>query len=396
MRDFQWTSPTEFFFGRGAQDKIGSWAKREGISRALLVYGQGHAVKSGLIGQVRASFADAGIEVEELGGVRPNPKVELVYEGIAIAREKGCDLVVGIGGGSALDTAKAIAVGTLYEGDVWEIYEGPDPAPDAIVPALPIAAVLTIPAAGSEASNSSVLSCDEKGLKVGTHGDFIRPKAAFMNPELTLSLPAWQTFSGIADMCAHIMERYFSASEDVPVTDEISLGLLRSIRSEALVLLDDPDDYDARANIMWASTLAHNGLCGRGRVEDWASHGLQHALSAVKTEVTHGAGLAVIFPAWMRHVYLERPERFVQFGKGLFGLEPTGDDKADALAAIDALQAFFTSLGMPATLDEFGFVRADVDAIVDSLHRSKGDAFGSFKRLTMDDARAIYLSAFAE
>ena len=231
---------------------------------------------------------------------------------------------------------------------------------------------------------------------MGTHGDFIRPKAAFMNPEFTLSLPAWQTFSGLTDMCAHIMERYFSASEDVPVTDEISLGILRAIRENALILLDNPDDSDARANIMWASTLAHNGLCGRGRVVDWASHGLEHALSAVKTDVTHGAGLAVIFPAWMRYVYRERPERFVQFGKGLFGLEPTGDTDADALAAIDALQAFFTGLGMPATLDEFGFTADDVDAIMDSLHRSKGDAFGSFKRLSMDDARAIYLSAFAK
>ena len=392
MRDFQWISPTEFVFGHAAEERIGAWASEHGFTRALVVYGRGHVERSGLLARVLASLDASGIEHVEMGGVRPNPEVTSVRRGIELAREHGIDLIVPVGGGSTIDCSKAIAGGTLYDGDVWDFYQKPNPR--AIERAIPLAVVLTIPAAGSEGSNSSVISNDELGLKSGLHSDLVRPRVAFMDPELTLTLPAWQTFSGITDMCAHIMERFFSASEDVPVTDEIALGLLRSIRACALRLLRDPSDYDARANIMWASTLAHNGLAGRGREEDWASHALEHELSALHTDVTHGAGLAVMFPAWMRYVCDARPERFVRFGRELFGIVPTGDDLADAQAAIDRLQEFFVSMGMPRTLADLGFVPDDVERMLPTLRQNKGDAFGSFKKLSIDDSRQIYLSAF--
>jgi alcohol dehydrogenase YqhD (iron-dependent ADH family) len=328
----------------------------------------------------------------ELGGVRPNPEVGLVRKGVALAKDAGVDLVLPIGGGSVMDCSKAIALGSLYDGDVWDLYDKPNPVPAKV--ALPLAAVVTIPASGSESSDSSVISNDELGLKSSCKGDFIRPKAAFMDPELTLSLPAWQTAAGITDMFAHIMERFFSATGDTCVTDGISLSLMRSIRSAAMRVMADPSDYEARADIMWAGTLAHDGLCSCGRSQDWVSHGLEHELSAAKPSVTHGAGLAVMFPAWMRYCHEGNERRFIQMGREVFGLVTTGDDDADALAAIECLQGFFCSMGMPRYLDDFGFVPGDVDAMLPTLVANKGETFGSLRRLDADDAKAIYLSAF--
>lgn len=392
MRNFSWIAPTRFVFGKGVESEIGAWAKAEGYKRALVVYGGGHVVRSGLLGTVTKSLEDAGIECVEMGGVRPNPEVTTVREGIRLAREKQVDFVVPVGGGSVIDCSKAVAIGARLDRDIWDVF-----APEVheeFTDVLPLAVVLTIPAAGSESSDSCVISNDELGLKSAITSDLIRARVAFMDPELTMSLPAWQTFAGVTDMCAHIMERFFSCSEDVISTDSIALALLRSVRAEALKLLRDPKDYDARANIMWLGTLAHNGLAGNGREEDWGSHGLEHELSAVDAKVTHGAGLAVIFPAWMRYVCGERPERFVQFGREVFGLIPTGDALEDARNAIDSLQEFFVSLGMPRYLDEFGFTRADIDKFLVGLRENQSETFGSFKRLTMDDARAIYESAF--
>lgn len=393
MKDFEWTSPTQFVFGHSAEEKVGPWASKQGLRKAIVIYGQGHVIRSGLLERICSSLDAAGIARVELGGVRPNPKIEKVREGIELAKAEGVDLVVPVGGGSTIDTGKAIAAGSLYDGDAWDFFRRPDPVTPTA--ALPIAAVPTLPAAGSESSDSVVIQNDQTRTKSSFHGDFVRPRVAFMNPELTLSLPAWQTFSGITDMCAHIFERFFSATKDVPVSDGIALSLLRSIRSEANKLLANPADYDARASIMWASTLAHNGICAIGRSEDWASHGLEHELSAAKPTVTHGAGLAVIFPAWMRYVRKQNPARFALLGREVFGLAPTGDADADALAAIDQVQLFFTSLGMPRYLDEFGFTREDVDGLVESVAKTKGRRFGDFQKITPEDARAIYLSAFA-
>ena len=394
MLDFEWMSPTEFVFGRDAESKVGPWVRDHGYKKAMVTYGKGSVVKSGLLDRVKASLEAAGVDYVELGGIRPNPEVTTAREGIRIAKEAGVDVMIPVGGGSTIDCSKAIAVGALYEGDVWDLYDARvDATPQA---ALPLAVVLTIPAAGSEASNSSVLSNDELGLKEGTSGDFNRPKVAFMNPVLTETLPPYQTAAGITDMCAHIFERFFSDTGDTPVSDGISLALLRAIRGAAYRVMRDPHDYDARAEIMWAGTLAHNGICARGRAEDWMSHGLEHELSASKTEVTHGAGLAVIFPAWMRHVAHVDPRRFIQLGREVFGLVTTGDDMADAMAAIDAVQGFFCDLGMPRYLDDFGFVPADIEEMILRFIQIKGGQWpvGSFMPLAEDDVRAIYLSAF--
>ena len=394
MLDFEWMSPTEFVFGRNAEGKVGAWIRDHGFKKAMVTYGQGSVVRSGLLDRVKASLDEAGVAYVELGGIRPNPEVSVAREGIRIAKEEGVDILVPVGGGSTIDCSKAIAAGSLYDGDVWDLYDTRvDVKPTR---ALPLAVVLTIPAAGSEASNSSVLSNDELGLKQGTKGDFNRPRVAFMNPELTETLPPYQTAAGITDMCAHIFERFFSDTCDTPVSDGISIGLLRAIRGAAIRVMDDPCDYDARSELMWAGTLAHNGICARGRNEDWMSHGMEHELSASKPEVTHGAGLAVIFPAWMRHVAHVNPRRFIQLAREVFGLATTGDDMRDAMAAIDCVQDFFTSLGMPRYLDDFGFVPADIEEMIPRFIQIKGGSWpvGGFMPLYEDDVRAIYLSAF--
>ena len=394
MQDFEWTSPTEFVFGHDAECKVGPWLRDHGYKKAMVVYGKGSVVRSGLLDRVKASLEEAGVPYVELGGVRPNPEVTTAREGIKIAKAEGVDIMVPVGGGSTIDCSKAIAQGALYDGDVWDFYDKRIPVEPKV--ALPKAVVLTIPAAGSEASNSAVLSNDELDLKAGTNGDYNRPVVAFMNPALTETLPPYQTAAGITDMCAHIFERFFSSAPDSPVSDNIAIALLKSIRSSAYRVMRDPHDYDARANIMWAGTLAHNGITARGRDEDWMRHGLEHELSASKTNVTHGAGLAVIFPAWMRHVCKENPRRFVRLGAEWFGLVTTGNDYADALATIDRIQGFFLDLGMPQYLDDFGFVREDIEEMIPRFIQNKGGVWpvGSFMKLTEDDVRAIYLSAF--
>ena len=394
MLDFQWMSPTEFVFGHAAEEKVGTWVKEHGYKKALVTYGKGSVIRSGLLDRVKKSLDDAGVPYVEMGGIRPNPEVTSAREGIKIAKAEGVDIMIPVGGGSVIDCSKAIAVGALYDGDVWDFYDARiDKTPTE---ALALAVVLTIPATGSEASNSSVLSNDELDLKAGTSGDFNRPKVAFMNPELTETLPPYQTAAGITDICAHIFERYFSDSPDTPVSDGIAIALLRAIRSSAYRVMRDPHAYEARAELMWAGTLAHNGICSRGRNEDWISHGMEHELSASNTKVTHGAGLAVIFPAWMRYVCKENPRRFVRLGAEWFGLVTTGDDLADAYTTIDRIQRFFLDLGMPQYMDDFGFKPADVEEMIPRLLQNRGGKWpiGSFMKLNEDDVRAIYLSAF--
>ena len=401
MNDFTYYSPTKFVFGRGVTDATGKTLASEGFARVLVVYGQGSVVRSGVLDRVRASLAGVDIEYAELAGVRPNPEVGLVREGIARARELAADGVLAIGGGSVIDCAKAIAFGVPYKGDVWDFFE----KKATIEAALPVACVLTIPAAGSEGSNSCVISNDEQNMKTGVNSDLFRPKVALMDPELTFTLPAYQTAAGVTDMVAHICERYFSGVGAVPVTDNIACGLVRAIISAAETLTGAPEDYDARANIMWAGTLAHNDLAGCGRslnpqsrAGGWESHALEHAMSALNPQVTHGAGLAVIMPAWMRYVWREDPQRFLDFGLEVFGTEPVDECDASIAAAvegtIDELQDFFARQGMPTTMGELGFAPADVDALVSIVEAAKGLPFGGFKKLDRDDVKAIYLSAF--
>ena len=321
--------------------------------KVMLAYGGGSIKRTGLYDEIVAALQDAGKTVVEFPGIMPNPTYEKVQEGARIAREEGVDFILAVGGGSVVDSSKAIAVGARYDGDVWELFE--TKATDHDV--LPIAVVLTIPAAGSEASKNTVISNDELGRKTGYANNAHRPKFAFMNPELTFTLPPFQTAAGLTDMFCHLLERFFDDVGAVPVTDNLNLSLMNTIRAEAPRVLADPDNYDARANIMWAGMLCHQGLAGVGRHEDWATHGLEHELSALDPSITHGAGLAVMFPAWMEYVYSENPARFAFYGQAVFGLTPTGDVEADALSAIDETRSFFASLGCPPLLPSWTWKR---------------------------------------
>ena len=386
MEDFEFVSPTHFVFGHNAESKVGPMLAERGARKVLLHYGGQSAIKSGLIDRVCASLEQAGVEYVKLGGVRPNPEIGLVREGVALCKENGVDWVLAVGGGSVVDSAKAIANGACIDYDVWELITKKYSNTEV----LPIAVVLTIPAAGSEASKNTVISNDELGMKTGYASNYQRPKLAFMNPELTFTLPPFQTAAGITDMFCHLLERFFDDVGAVPVTDNLCLSLMKTVRAEAPRVMVDPENYDARANVMWAGMLCHQGLAGVGRHEDWATHGLEHELSALYPEITHGAGLAVMFPAWMEFVYDANPARFAYYGREVFGLAPTGDVNADALSAIDETRSFFASLGMPITLAELDVEEDDIEKLIPTLKENKGEPFGSFKKLTMDDAREIY------
>ena len=386
MLDFEFVSPTHFVFGKEAEKKVGEKLSEAGAKRVLLHYGGNSAKKSGLLDVIKNALSKEDIEYVELGGVRPNPEITLVREGQKLCKENKIDWILAIGGGSVIDSAKAIAISANYNGDPWDFYEHKAPVTEA----LPIAVVLTIPAAGSEASKNSVISNDELQMKSGLGNNLVRPRFAFMNPELTMTLPPYQTAAGCTDMFAHLLERYFDNQGTVTVTDNLNVSLMKTVRAESLRVMRSPNNYDARANIMWAGMLCHQGLAGLGREEDWATHGLEHKLSALKTDVTHGAGLAVLFPAWMEYVYEENKDRFCRYGYEVFGISPSGCKCADSMAAINATRQFFSSLGMPKNLRELGFVEDDIEKMIPTLERNKGKEFGSFKRLTMDDARNIY------
>ena len=409
MLNFNLHTTTEIVFGKDIEEQIGPRLKELGAHRILVHFGGSSARTSGLLDRVEKSLFAAGLAFVELGGVSPNPKVSLVRKGIALAEREGIDFVLAVGGGSVIDSAKAIAVGAHYDGDVWDFFRK-RATPAARVD---VACVVTIPASGSEASNSCVISNDEEHLKCGINTDLNRPVIAILDPELTFTLPAYQTAAGVTDMIAHIMERFFSGEPAVGATDNIACGLVRAAMDAAPKVMENPEDYDARAEIMWVGTLAHNGLAGCGlgipglRDGDWTCHGLEHELSALDTKITHGAGLAVIFPAWMRYVWREHPERFLEFGSQVFGIEPV-DPEVDELdvevtpgqaveyaveATIDELQEFFVSLGMPRTLSEFGVTEDDIEKMMPGLKINRGESFGSFMKLTLDDAREIYRSA---
>lgn len=412
MNNFTFCSPTKFAFGRGVTDTVGEELAKAGYHRALIVYGQGSVVRTGTLDRVKASLDAADMAHVELGGVRPNPEIELVREGAALAEREQIDIVLPVGGGSAMDCAKGIAIAAGHPGDAWDFWS----KKAAVERCLPIAAVVTIPASGSEASNSCVISNDAEGLKSGCNSELIRPKIAFLDPELTFTLPPYQTAAGVTDMIAHIMERFFSGEPAVGVTDNIACGLIRAAIDAARIVMHEPENYDARAELMWIGTLAHNGLAGCGlgipdmRDGDWSCHGMEHEVSAVDPRITHGAGLAVIFPAWMRHVWESHPERFLTLGAEVFGIEPVDpamDDLSaideevtperavhDAIeATIDELQDFFMSMGMPSTLGELGIAEDDIDQMICGLRVNRGESFGTFRQLTLEDARAIYESA---
>ena len=391
MENFEFVSPTHFVFGCGAEEQVGEKLAAAGAKRVLVHFGGGSAVASGLIDRVGASLDAAGIEHLELGGVRPNPEITLVREGVRLCKEANIDWILAVGGGSVIDTAKAIALGVPYEGDFWDFYAGKLKAETA----LPVGVVLTIPAAGSEGSGNSVITKLDGLHKISLRTESaLRPKFALMNPELTFTLPPYQTASGIADMMVHIFERYFSPTEGVVVTDRIAEGLLKAIIAEAPKVMACPDDYDARANIMWSGTLAHNGLCGCGRREDWASHFMEHELSAVYG-VTHGAGLAVIVPAWMEFVSRSKPAKVAQLGRRVFDVQASDDVEA-AREAVSRLRAFFSSIGLPVTMKALGVESPDISLLVRKLHENKGPVVGAYIPLGPAETEAIYRLAAQE
>lgn len=385
MENFTYSAPTRYVFGRGAELHAGEQARMSGMKRVLVVYGHNSARKSGVLDRVERALTESGIIFMELGGIDPNPTDPKVREGIEICRENDLDGLVAVGGGSAIDTAKAIAAGVPYPGDFWDFWAG-----KAVVEnALPVGTVLTIPAAGSEGSGNAVITLLEGNHKISLRTDFaLRPKWSLLNPELTYTLPPYQTASGIADMMAHIMERYFTNTSGVETTDRLSEGVLKAIIEEAPKVMAHPDDYDARANIMWAGTLAHNGLCGTGRTEDWSSHAIEHEISAVYG-VTHGAGLAVVFPAWMTFMARRHPEKIAQFGRRVFGVRST-DDRTAALEGVMSLKAFFGSLGLPVSFAGLGISNPDIELLVKKLHENKGPRLGNYFPTGPEETAEIY------
>ena len=391
MNNFVFYSPTEFVFGKATEMQVGALARKHGARKVMVVYGGGSVVRSGLLDRVKQSLQEAGIEYCLMGGVQPNPVDTKVYEGIEFCRREQADMLLPVGGGSVIDTAKAIAAGVLYEGDFWDFYIGKA----KVTKALKVAVVLTIPAAGSEGSGNTVITKLDGLQKLSLRvPEVLRPVFSIMNPELTYTLPPFQTACGVADMMAHIMERYFTNTQEVEIGDRLCEGTLMAIINEAPKVMRNPEDYGARANLMWAGMIAHNGTCGVGCEEDWASHFLEHEISAIYG-VTHGAGLSVIFPAWMTWMVEHNVGKIAQYAVRVWGVPESEDKKAVALEGIGKLKNFFTSLGLPVTFKELGVENPDIDRLADSLHRNKGELVGNYVKLTKLDSKEIYRLACA-
>lgn len=392
MNNFTFYSPTEFVFGRETEQQVGELCVAYGAKRVMIVYGGGSVVRSGLLSKVKNSLASCGIEMCELGGVQPNPIDTKVREGLDMARQFNPDFMLPVGGGSVIDTAKAIAVGYGYDGDFWDFYIGKAKP----VSALPVGVVLTIPAAGSEGSGNTVITNTETHVKAGLRcPKLLRPKFAVMNPELTLTLPEWQTASGITDMMAHILERYLSNTPDVQIGDRLAEGMLLAIMEVAPRLIANPNDYEARANIMWCGTVAHNDTCSIGRQEDWNSHAMEHEISA-EYDVTHGAGLAVIFPAFLQYAAEHNPGKVAQLAHRVLGIADSGDEKADALSGALALKTWLHDvLHMPVTFAQLGIEEPNLELMNTRLHKLKGDVMPGYMQLDHEATMEIYKLAMS-
>lgn len=384
MDNFTFYAPTYFDFGKGAEAHVGQLIRRFGGTKVLLHYGGGSIKRSGLYDRVTKCLKEEKIDYVELGGVKPNPRSGLVYEGIELCKKESVDFILAVGGGSTIDSSKAIAAGTCYDGDFWDFYE----KKATIEKALPIGTILTIAAAGSEGSMNTVINNEETGFKKGAASEHLRPKFSIMNPELTCTLPPYQSAAGATDIMIHICERYFSNTEEVEITDRLCEAVLKTMIYEAPRIIEDPNNYEARANIMWAGMLAHNNVCGVGRVQDWASHHIEHELSAMY-DVTHGAGLAVITPAWMRYVLKINPHKLVQFATRVWEIEPQETDEATALKGIEAFEAFLKKIGMPLTFEEIGAKAEDIDRLTEKLLGNRKTE-GNYVKLASDDVKKIY------
>ena len=391
MGNFQYYTPTKIIFGRGAEEQTGQLAAEQGCKKVLVHYGGGSVVRSGLLERICRSLDAAGISYVSLGGVVPNPRLSLVYEGIRLARKEQVDFILAVGGGSVIDSAKAIGYGVANEGDVWDFYEKRRTAKAC----LPIGVVLTIAAAGSEMSDSSVITKEEGWLKRGYSSNYARARFAVMNPELTMTLPKYQTASGCVDIMMHTMERYFNHSENMEMTDGISEHLIRTVMKNAKILMNEPDNYQARAEVMWAGSLSHNGLtgCGTGG-GDWASHQLEHELGGM-FDVAHGAGLAAVWGSWARYVMDAEPERFAKFAVNVMGVEPEAEKLKTAQKGIEAMEDFYHALDMPVCIGDMGIelTEEQMRELAEKCSHFGKRTIGCIKKLDQEDMYRIYKEA---
>lgn len=392
MFGFEYYTPTRVIFGKDSEKRVGELVREYGAKKVLIHYGGKSAVRSGLIERVKAALDEEKIAYVELGGVVPNPHLLKVREGIALGKQEQVEFILAVGGGSVIDSSKAIAYGLAEpEHDVWELFSGKRKAKKSF----PVASVLTIAAAGSETSNSCVITNEETGEKRSYNDNISRPKFAVMNPELTMSLPDYQTESGCTDIMMHTMERYFTNGGNLELTDEIAEGLLRTVMKYAEVLHKDPGNYEARAEVMWAGSLSHNGLTGCGNDGgDFACHALEHEMGGM-FDVTHGAGLAAIWPSWARYVYQNCLPRFVRYAVKVMGVVPAGSDEETALKGIEAMEAFYHRIGMPVNMRELGITPTDEQILemARSASRATGGKKGSARVLCESDFAEIYRMA---
>ena len=389
MAGFTYYTPTKVVFGRETEQQTGELVKAAGAEKVLIHYGSGSVIRSGLLDRVKETLCKEEIEYVELGGVVPNPRLSLVYEGIELAKREGVDFILAVGGGSVIDSAKAIGYGMANEGDVWDFYDRKRTA-DACVP---IGVILTIAATGSEMSDSSVITKEEGWVKRGYNSDLCRPVFAIMNPELTMTLPDYQTACGCADILMHTMERYFTNGDQMEITDSMAEALLRTVMKNALILVNEPDNYDARAEIMWAGSLSHNGLTGCGSTDkDFATHGLEHEIGGM-FDVAHGAGLTAIWGSWARYVYRDCLHRFSRFAVNVMQIDPK-DKKEEmvALEGIEAMEEFFRKINLPVTMKELGIELTDeqIEELARKCSVACGGKKGSAKVLKESDMKIIY------
>ena len=392
MKDFVFYAPTEMVFGQQSEEQVARLVKKYGGTKVLMHYGGKSAERSGLLDKICGLLAEGGVPFVKLGGVVPNPRLSLVHEGIELCRKEGIDFILAVGGGSVIDSSKAIAYGVPYDGDVWDIYLG-KAAPQKM---LPVASVLTIPAAGSEMSESSVITNEDGDVKLGYSNNLSRPKFAIMNPCRTFTLPPYQTAAGVTDMMMHTMERYFTKDDDMDFTTDVAEAMLRSIKNAVFAVLKNPEDYRYRAQIMWGGSLMHNGLTGCGVSDDWATHQLEHELSGM-FDVTHGAGLAAVWPSWARYVLHENVSRFVRFAVNVMDVpNDFTDPEGTALRGIEAMERFYHAIGMPINIKEL--IGRDItdDEIKEMTRKCSRDykrTCGAIKVLHADDMEAIYRMA---
>ena len=392
MKDFVYYAPTEVVFGEQSEERVAALTKKYGGTKVLVHYGGKSAVRSGLLDKICGLLREGNVGYITLGGVVPNPRLSKVREGIELCRRENVDFILAVGGGSVIDSAKAIAYGVCFEGDAWDIYLG-KAEPRQM---LPVATVLTIPAAGSEMSEASVITNEEGDVKLGYSNDMSRPKFAIMNPRRTFTLPPYQTAAGVTDMMMHTMERYFSKDDDMDLTSDLAEAVLRRMKTAVFSVLKNPEDYRNRAQIMWGGSVAHNGLTGCGISDDWATHQLEHELSGM-FDVTHGAGLSAIWPSWARYVMHENLSRFVRFAVNVMDVpNDFTDPEGTALKGIEAMEQFYHAIGMPINIKELigrDITDEEIKEMTRKCSRDYTATCGCLKVLKAEDMETIYKMA---